>query len=598
MSTGCCSTHSENNLQFFCSDCQTPACKDCEHIHECYQNQHDVVPIQLQTEQNAMKLIKIAEEVKRKLEESLDSIVANQNQFETHLKLCRCAIDMREKEIIRKVKEKSRELKSHLDELDKNKDEAFKKQLEDLDFKKIQIDSLKASVKSIMNKAEEKDNLEKLKKKIIDIKDKLLAADIEKCSPHSKHVIPTFITSAHLNKLMDTEGIGNIVTVDERFNVAKNDRSITVTKGQQFVVDVSCLIKDEECKLAATLTSSSGEESRPHVKYQGNGDYRITSRCTMEGDWQMKITLADKYVRRSSLNAKGSPVNVKGSPVNVKGSPVNVKVEKLGLVRTIGKISDYIKDVGLHWVSDVMLETNGCMLVSTMSDQMLRFDQSGRFVDKLLMPQRTEPIRMHKMSNGNIVYSDFKKCVVMCDEKLNTISTFGEDTLQNPCGLDVDEVMRVLYVVDENKQCVFKFNIDDGSMLGNIGSEGNKLRELKHPNDVAITKEGNIVVADTKNNRIQIFKADGQKAKVIIGHGEEDGKVVHPTCVTVDVDENLIISSQHKLQLFDKNGVFMRRIDEKEEGLQLPLGSSVISYRPKRLAVANNGTNNIKFFNY
>ncbi|XP_071955881.1 tripartite motif-containing protein 2-like [Antedon mediterranea] len=564
-----CSTHCENDLQFFCSDCKKSACKDCEHIHECFQNQHDVVPIPNdEAEEKVIQLIKKADGMMVKLEQSLDTIVSIQNKFENNIKLCRSAIEMRENKLIEKLKQESRNLISDLNRLCKERQKTNTKELEDLDLKKTQLSSLKDSLKLTMDKSAEQDNFVAL-----ETETKELEADVDAFSLQ-KHVIPIFITSPHLNKVMDTEGIGKIAMVDSRFNVAKTDRSVTVTKGESFAVKVSSLTKDEECKLVATLTSSSGEESTTDVKYYGNGEYRIRSSCTIEGNWKMKITVADE---------------------NIKGSPVFVKVEKLGLVRTIGKISDYIK--GSHQVSDVMAETNGCVLVASASKEILRFNQTGSFVNKQLTPLGTYVNKMHKMNNGNIVY-DYVHCVVMCDEKLNTIRSFGEDTLKAPKGLDVDENRRVLYVADGDKHCIFKFNIDNKSMLGKIGSKGSNTGKFKQPRDVAITKEGNIVVADTENDRIQIFNADGQKAKVIIGHGKEDGKVIHPSCVTVDADDNLIISSEYKVQLFDKNGVFKRRIDHKHDGLQLPLGSSVISYRPRRLAVANYGANDIKFFNY
>ncbi|XP_033116719.1 E3 ubiquitin-protein ligase TRIM71-like [Anneissia japonica] len=186
----------------------------------------------------------------------------------------------------------------------------------------------------------------------------------------------------------------------------------------------------------------------------------------------------------------------------------------------------------------------------------------------------------------------------LCDDKFQEVRSFGKDMLKSPVGLTLNKETRALYVADVYAHCVYKFNVDDGRLLGNIGSQGSEVGQIRQPQDVTLTKKGHVIVADFTNDRIQMFDANGKFMRTLVGSGREDGKVLSPFGVTMDMDENIIVSSNHKLQLFDKNGVFITRIDHKNDGLECPLGITVISNRPRRVAVANLGQNNVKIFNY
>ena len=164
--------------------------------------------------------------------------------------------------------------------------------------------------------------------------------------------------------------------------------------------------------------------------------------------------------------------------------------------------------------------------------------------------------------------------------------------------MTINETNRIIYVADREAHTVFKFNVDDGRMLDKIGSEGSEVGQLKRPQDVTLTKEGHVIITDFYNNRIQMFDDNDKFIRILVGYGEEDGKVWGPRAVTMDKDENIIISSNDKLQLFDKDGVFIKRIDHKDDGLNVSAGITVISNRPRRVAVANHIPNNVKIFNY
>ncbi|XP_033112143.1 tripartite motif-containing protein 2-like [Anneissia japonica] len=568
-----CQVHCNTPLEYYCSTCNRSACEQCRYIIQCHQNLHEVIPMLTAIEEfnrDANEVVKLAQETENELTVKLEFMVKSKLLFKSQLKLSRKAIETQEN------KDKSKELILDLEKIRTEREDAIDSKFKDIDSKRTEMNNTMATVNSMKNKPEERDALGFHKTVINAVKDMVLATDFDKL--FQKIQITPNTPCAHFDELMNTDCTFKITTADSMmYKVADNDKEITVTKGQTFVVKVSSLQESDACRLAATLIYSY-RVSPTKVEYDGNGEYKITGTCNVEGDWQMKIT---------------------AGAAHIKGSPVKVKVEPLGLVHTIGNILDYKEHNKTENVSDLVLDRDGCILVSSYSKDILKFNQSGSFVARIQMPKDVEVNRMYQMNDGHMIYSDFlSKCVVMCDDKFQEIRSFGKGILKFPIGLTLHKETRALYVADRNYHCVYKFNVDDGRLLGKVGSEGGELGQMKIPQSVTLTMEGHVIVADFGNRRIQMFDASGKFMRILVDSGKGDGKVWGPHCVTMDMDENILVSSNDKLQLFDKNGVFIKRIDCEYDGLYIPLGITVISERPRRVAVANNGKNNVKIFNY
>ncbi|XP_071943694.1 tripartite motif-containing protein 2-like [Antedon mediterranea] len=575
-----CQNHLNKKLEDYCRTCKLPACEDCKHIVRCYRNKHEVIPMKIALNEintTVTETMKTAEGIKRKLKERLDVITKDRSEFESNLKLSRTAIEIHKKTIIRKVKEETKIMMANLKQIYKDQSKVIDRQVKSIEFKLTQVNTLMESIKKTMNKPTETENLASYQTTITVVENDAAADELDKSFTKTRITLK-FIPSPQLVELMNHEGVGRLITVGGVHNVNKEDENISVTKGQPFSVRVSRLAESDVGKLTATLSNSSGAKSATEVTHR-KGEYTVTGRCDLEGDWHMDINDGDMS--------------------HVIGSPVSIKVEPVGLVHTIDNISEYKEHSKTNKVTDVVLDTDGCMLVSSYSKDLIKFDQSGSFVSKIQIPQNVQVNRMHQIGNGHMVYSDeLGKCVVMCDNQYHEIRTFGKGVLKYPDGVTVNQKTRMLYVADRECHCVFKFNIDDGSLLDKIGSKGSEAGEMNKTQDVAVTNEGHVIVADLDNHRIQMFDGNDKLIKILVGSGVEDGKVKGPYGITIDMDGNMIVSSNPKLQLFDQNGKFIKRIDNKDDGLDIPSGIAVISERPRRVAVANHRANNVKIFNY
>ncbi|XP_033121512.1 tripartite motif-containing protein 3-like [Anneissia japonica] len=602
-----CPADRNTTLEFYCSTCNKSACTKCK-------QQHKVITMSTARDQfnkDVTDVVKQAHEIEIKLTEKLQFIAKYKSEFDSQFKLCRKDIENHEKNLIKTVQEKSKELVSDLEEIYRESKEEIDYQIEDIDSKLTEVNNLKASIntmliKATINKPEEQDSLGSYWANVKTVRDDFLQEDFNSSFTFSKSsVTPNFIPSTCI-KVFTKEGIGRVSTVNrmtckvaksceeiaiskDRVSTvnrmtckfAKGHEEIAVTKGQSFVVKVSDSEDSDAHQLAATLKNSSDEESATKVEYQVGGEYKIRDQGNVKGEWQ----------------------TVTGGTAHAKGSPVSTQVKtlkKMGLVKTTCNISKYKEHNKTREVTDVLLDRDGCILVSSLSKDILKFNQQGSFVAKIQVAQDVKVNSMYQLGDGHILYSDFsKKCVVMCDDQFKEIRhLFGKGVLKDPCGLAVNMENSALYVADFKAHCVFKFNVDDGTLMSKLGSEGNKEGHLQKPTDVTLTKENYVVVADYGNHRIQMFDANGNWMRIIADCGKKNGQILSPCGLTMDMNENIIISSNNKLQLFDKNGVFIKRIDHEDDGLKFPYGVTIIPKSPRKVVVANHGANNVKIFYY
>jgi sugar lactone lactonase YvrE len=144
------------------------------------------------------------------------------------------------------------------------------------------------------------------------------------------------------------------------------------------------------------------------------------------------------------------------------------------------------------------------------------------------------------------------------DHKAEDVITDG---MSSPGGLAIDTQNRLLYVTDIDLDQILVYDADTLKLLRKIGTGGHK-HELTTPGDfskpagVAVDAEGNLYVADTMNNRIEIFDADGQFISTFGKPGDGPGYFSRPKGVAIDSDGHVWVADgmQDRVQVFDKEG--------------------------------------------
>src|SRR6266851_5649141 len=139
---------------------------------------------------------------------------------------------------------------------------------------------------------------------------------------------------------------------------------------------------------------------------------------------------------------------------------------------------------------------------------------------------------------------------------LRTWGSFGsgDGQFNSPFGLAVqgDEV----FVVDFNHRVqVFK---RDGTFLRTWGSFGPGNGQFMFPIGVAVQGD-EVYVADSANFRVQVFDRNGTFLRKFGSFGSGDGQFNGPVGVAVQGNEVFVTDElNHRVEVFDRNGTFLR----------------------------------------
>jgi tripartite motif-containing protein 71 len=98
-----------------------------------------------------------------------------------------------------------------------------------------------------------------------------------------------------------------------------------------------------------------------------------------------------------------------------------------------------------------------------------------------------------------------------------------------------------------------------------FGSEGGGNGQFCRPWGVCCDLDGNIIVADRSNNRIQIFRPDGTFYHQFGKQGSEPGQFDRPAGVTSDLKRRIVVADKdnHRIQVFRSNGEFLFTFGER-----------------------------------
>lgn len=112
------------------------------------------------------------------------------------------------------------------------------------------------------------------------------------------------------------------------------------------------------------------------------------------------------------------------------------------------------------------------------------------------------------------------------------------------------------------------------------GGDGNTAGRFSKPRGIAADSKGNFYIADTGNDRIQKFDADGKFVAVFGDPGEREGKMKEPNGVAVDAEGDIYVTDarNHKVLKYHSDGTFVKEFMGPDTGF----------YGPRDVAVGPN----------
>ncbi|XP_061193966.1 RING finger protein nhl-1-like [Saccostrea echinata] len=173
--------------------------------------------------------------------------------------------------------------------------------------------------------------------------------------------------------------------------------------------------------------------------------------------------------------------------------------------------------------------------------------------------RNSSPTRVRSLSSSPRSRPPVRFNIHIDDDDDSDSSTSGELLLSRP--------MVTFY---ENESTVVSSSIiqytNKGRAIRQIGQRGNDLGEFTWPRGIATTpRENHILVADSHNNRIQVFDNTGQFVRSVGNYGTEDGEFDSVTGIAVNSFGQIVVTDRmnHRIQIFDHNWNFQLMFGEE-----------------------------------
>lgn len=147
------------------------------------------------------------------------------------------------------------------------------------------------------------------------------------------------------------------------------------------------------------------------------------------------------------------------------------------------------------------------------------------------------------------------KVLVYTKSGRKPLYTIGDDEIDAPAGIVVNEALKRLYVVETKGFRVSVFDTETKKKLFTFGKAGDGEGEFNRPWGVALDKNGDVYVADGLNARVQIFDKDGKFITMFGKRGDKPGGFAQVKGIGVDSDGNIYVVDPLKaIQIFNRNG--------------------------------------------
>jgi len=129
----------------------------------------------------------------------------------------------------------------------------------------------------------------------------------------------------------------------------------------------------------------------------------------------------------------------------------------------------------------------------------------------------------------------------------------GPGQLRRPFGIAIDDVGRH-FIADTFNDRIQVFN-GDGTFLKTIGSSGHEKEEFSYPYALVFDLQGRLLVADSRNDRIQAFSPKDEW----LCYFASDYKFNDPDGIAIDELGNVVTSEykEHRVSVFNPEGVLL-----------------------------------------
>jgi len=181
------------------------------------------------------------------------------------------------------------------------------------------------------------------------------------------------------------------------------------------------------------------------------------------------------------------------------------------------------------------------------------------------------------------------------------VGEFGKGELERPTGIALNKSTNELLVLDTKQAAVFRYNRYDLKLTGRFGSRGTDHGQFNHPTTLAVNNNGEILVNDALNFRIQTFSPTGEFRHTFGKAGDSPGYFSRPKGIAVDSDNNIYVVDTlfDNIQIFDAKGGLLLSFGQSGQApgeFWMPTG--IFIDQNDRIYVADTYNKRVQIFQY
>ena len=585
--------HTEEELKFFCKDCETAVCHTCVTLGH---KSHTMKLIQEEAESHKIHMKSMVEtqrknlKAKKNIIRQLDEDYAKLVQQGEHVKR---DVQKIVHNLIAVIEAKKQNIFSAVEN-------QTTKSLESLTKRKNNIEEQIAVIESSLEEAE-KLLTRSLNGELVQLKKSLetVFAGVDQTEPidgdpEGLVVHLTFVKNQKLFNTVNTQEIGSL----KNLHLTKASQCIAEGKGlekgtvggeAQFYLTTrnaqarQCYNKHD--RVTVEIRDEQGRECATEVRINDNkdGSYKISYSPKEQGRYKVTVKVNGGHVLGSPFTVKGQPFKVRpvlsfgsrGSSVGMFQNPWGVAVNARDEIAVTDQLNNrvqifssdgnYLRSFGrqgnkngeFNYPTGLAFHKNGNVIVTDNGNSRIQiFSGEGEYVSSFggkgsLDSQLSDPCGLSVDCDGNIIVADAgnKLIKIFSPEGKFLMKIGGQGSFTYP--IHCVQCDRYLIVSDYSEHCMKVYD-RNGNFQYKFGKQGRGDGEFIYPSCLSVNKSGHLMVCDSNNHRIQVFHLNGKFVGKFGANGSNLGEFKSPLSVAVQSNDRILVSdySNHRMQIF------------------------------------------------
>jgi len=542
-----CKEHHNAELKFYCETCEKLLCSFCAMKHHGGHKYDSVVRVAMKYRSKINRIMELVDKCIDGIDCAHRRFTPIRGEIESQATKTDNEIDAYYDHLLQQLQQEREYLKKELHEVSIQKKKAMSLQLEQMKSMKKKLQNIK-ELGEVVDSGSYQEALFITKQ--IDSDYQVLVPEYNKLDPrpaesadvkfikgYNEKSLPCLGTMFYgKNSLFNTAVAFGIPSYQPK---GKEMKLTVITKGQ---VSSRCTYSQRGDRIAISADPSTGIVMRGDAEENSVGGYTFQA-----------------YVIASQIGKVKLGITVNGK--HIKGSPYSVQIRQYSSLDKPNKMVD--NDGRMGKLVGIAFNEDGMWAVADYSNNCVCiFDNRNQLIRKFGSPgsdngQFNNPCGLAFDADNHLYVVELYNHRV---QKFDAIGGYllqfgkhgsGDGELSHPSGITVYDDR--VFVAESNNHRISVFQCD-GQFSHTIGSG-----QLSSPQDVAVTSNNQVLVADYGHHCISIFTVDEDYVgKVVIPTDGKD-QLVWPTSIAIDLHDYIFVTEwgNRRVSVFNRDGVFI-----------------------------------------